>query len=360
LILDDAAQVLPSVLVVGAAAFGVLLKDGVRPLFLATIGVATSLIAWPIIVLPWLSYTDGFWLMRMWAWGGFVWGPIWLLFAAILALRRGSRRAGLVLGAPAVALVLVGLDAFVREPTSLVETRYTLISKKVGRPLRIAIVADWQTDGVGAYEAYVADRIQAASPDLVLLAGDYVQKWDEDEYVPVAAAFHDLLRDVDLAPPLGTYAVEGNMESVRPGRWMELFRDTRVQATEQTRTWHSGDVAITALSFADSFDPHLAVAHEDGFHVIVGHGPDYFLGTSDADLQVAGHTHGGQVQIPAFGPLLTLSRVPRAWAAGGLFLLPSGGLGVVSRGVGMERALAPRLRFWCRPELVFVDVLPAD
>jgi len=33
---------------------------------------------------------------------------------------------------------------------------------------------------------------------------------------------------------------------------------------------------------------------------------------------------------------------------------------VVSRGVGLERGLAPRLRFRCRPEVVLVRVVPAS
>jgi len=82
------------------------------------------------------------------------------------------------------------------------------------------------------------------------------------------------------------------------------------------------------------------------------------LGRVDADLMVAGHTHGGQVQLPLIGPLITLSAVPRAWASGVTELEPGRTL-VVSRGVGMERGNAPRLRFLCRPEVVIVNVAAA-
>jgi uncharacterized protein len=72
---------------------------------------------------------------------------------------------------------------------------------------------------------------------------------------------------------------------------------------------------------------------------------------------VAGHTHGGQVRIPFIGPLATLSAVPRSWAAG-ITDLPSGGKLFVSRGIGMERGNAPRMRFCCRPELAVIDLVP--
>ena len=95
----------------------------------------------------------------------------------------------------------------------------------------------------------------------------------------------------------------------------------------------------------------------DRFHIAMGHRPDFALGQIEADLLVAGHTHGGQVRLPWVGPLLTFSEVPRSWAAG-LTDLPDGGRLLVSRGIGHERGHAPRLRFLCRPELVVIDLVP--
>ena len=72
---------------------------------------------------------------------------------------------------------------------------------------------------------------------------------------------------------------------------------------------------------------------------------------------MAGHTHGGQVRLPLIGPLKTSAKIPRHWAAG-LTDIGGGRRLVVSRGIGMERLWAPRLRFLCRPELVILDVVP--
>jgi len=63
------------------------------------------------------------------------------------------------------------------------------------------------------------------------------------------------------------------------------------------------------------------------------------------------------VQLPFIGPLMTLTAVPRAWASGVTTIAPGKTL-VVSRGIGMERGHAPRLRFLCRPEVVVIDLLP--
>ncbi len=57
------------------------------------------------------------------------------------------------------------------------------------------------------------------------------------------------------------------------------------------------------------------------------------------------------------GPLLTLSQVPRAWAAGRTDQSDGRTL-AASRDIGMERGWAPRLRFLCRPEVVVIVLLP--
>lgn len=160
-----------------------------------------------------------------------------------------------------------------------------------------------------------------------------------------------------LRPRFGIHAVRGNVES---DRWREqIFGGTEVATYEATTTVQVGPVYLTALSFGDSFDPRLHVPRRPGPHVVFGHGPDFSLGHVEADLAVAGHTHGGQVQLPFFGPLVTFSRVPRTVGAGGRFTLPTGTTLVVSRGIGMERGAAPRLRFLCPPEIVVIDLVPA-
>jgi predicted MPP superfamily phosphohydrolase len=91
--------------------------------------------------------------------------------------------------------------------------------------------------------------------------------------------------------------------------------------------------------------------------VVLGHSPNFALAPIDADLLIAGHTHGGQFCLPLIGPLMTNAEVPRRWASGAT-KLPGGATLVVSRGVGMERGAAPRLRFLCRPELAIIDLTP--
>ena len=64
------------------------------------------------------------------------------------------------------------------------------------------------------------------------------------------------------------------------------------------------------------------------------------------------------MRLPLVGALITLSKVPRRWAAG-LTDLPGGGKLLVSHGAGMERGAAPAVAFSLSPrEIVVIDLVP--
>ena len=311
--------------------------------------------------------------MRALCWILFLHAPLWLAMHALS--RNGWFRVGTSL--TALAIALVALDAFLIEPQWLVVTHYSLRSAKLTHPLRIAVIADIQMDAFGPHEREALVKAAAERPDLVLFAGDYLQADNEDTSRAVAADFQRELLQVGLVSTrYGAFAVQGNAE-LRPGKrnpngvgrpsnerdWPSaVFGTLPVVSIVREHTEVRGDIAITGLSLDESFDLRGFAPSDpspDLFHIVLGHAPDYALGDFPADLLVAGHTHGGQVQLPGIGPLLTFSSVPRAWAAGTLTKLRGGATLVVSRGIGVERWEAPRLRFFCRPELVIIDVNPA-
>jgi uncharacterized protein len=302
-------------------------RRSLAPLLLAALALAFALLAHPGI----------FERMCLLSYAIFVHAP---LVAAALAIiwRRRNRRDARIYGLLAAALEI---------------SRLRLESDKVTKPITIVLVADLQTDSFGDYERKALGLVMAEKPDLVLFAGDYVQPpWPE--LGAQQAALRDYLASSGFGAPLGAYAVPGNVEA---DGWTETFAGTHVVALPSTRSLDTGELHVTGLSLEDSFDPKLALPPSDRFHVVVGHGPDYALGLAQGDLLLAGHTHGGQVRLPFFCPLVTFSAVPRAWAAGVTDLSWRRTL-VVSRGVGMERGPAPRLRFLCRPELYVIRIEP--
>jgi len=294
-----------------------------------------------------------FTLIGLLALGIFVHGPVLLIGCGVL-LRREARRWSWASFATAAALLVVAVDAWFIEPTWLEVTHHRVVSAKLNRTLRIVVLSDIQTDEVGAYERRAIRTALDQQPDLLVLPGDYLQLRSPERYQAAVARLGALLNEEGFAAPLGVLAVEGNVD--RPG-WEAIFDGLEVFAFSETHTVQHEGLWLTGLSFADSFDTSLQLQGREGFHIVVGHGPDYALGDVDADLLIAGHTHGGQIRIPGFGPPLTLSAVPRDWAAGKTTLFGNRTL-FVSRGVGLERGHAPRIRFFCRPEIVVIDVVP--
>lgn len=292
-----------------------------------------------------LAGWDSFACLQALAWALFLHAPV--VLAASAALRKKP-----VLGLLAAINALIAVDAFLIEPRWLEVTTTAVPVTNPPEPLRIALVADLQTDRIGPHERAAMDAVRAANADLVLFAGDYVHiRDDAAAYEREAAAFPALVSG--LTPRLGAYAVEGDVDHAD---WPRLFAGTGITAVTTSTTFAlAPGVWLTALTPDDSRSPNPPVPKRDGTHLVLGHAPDYALAAPPADLLLAGHIHGGQVRLPGIGPLLTLSRVPRAWAVG-LTALPGGGHLYVSRGVGLERRNAPRLRFLCRPEVAILEL----
>ncbi|MGC7541773.1 hypothetical protein, partial [Pandoraea pneumonica] len=72
-------------------------------------------------------------------------------------------------------ILAITVDAVWIEPHWLEVTHYTVSSDKLTEPIRIAVLADIQTDDPGSFEKYILQMTKEADPDLILLAGDYLQ-----------------------------------------------------------------------------------------------------------------------------------------------------------------------------------------
>jgi len=287
-----------------------------------------------------------------------------LLGGAALLL-RARRLPALVLGAGALLLGAVAVDAFLVEPRRLTVVNLALASRvALPRPLRLALVADLQCDDVGDHERRALQTVAGWKPDLLLFAGDFLQTPDDESFRQQSALLSPLLGECARSARLGAFAVPGNSDRRR--LLPALFEGTGISyLVDESRLLDAGGVPllVTGLSVHRGFTrdeallrPVLRAPPEGGLHLVLSHGPDFApaasrLGT--VDLALAGHTHGGQVVVPGFGPPITFSRLPRAMASGAHRI---GNLTlVVSKGVGMERLNAPRLRFFCPPDVTLIE-----
>ena len=207
--------------------------------------------------------------------------------------------------------------------------------------LRVAVVSDLHAGGphVNADRVeQIVGRVNRERPDLIALLGDYL---DPDvafggEIAPDEVAD----RLADLRAPLGVFAVlgnhdwEGDTERVR-----RTLREWGIEVLENdaASVERGGDV-LWIVGLGDTSKPGVgaeapfALVPERAPLVVLAHDPDVFPDLPKrATLTLAGHTHGGQVNIPLVRDIV----VPARYRAG---LFDEGGRRLfVSRGVGEAR-----------------------
>ena len=297
---------------------------------------------------------------------GLAWHGSFFLFASAFLMYRQRRNDKPRRGFPSLVLafgcIYFGLAAntLLFEPTALVVRELTITTPKMTQPMTIVFASDFQTDDPGRYERWTLQKIKEQHADLIVFGGDYTQGSRDHDYRKAITDWNQLLREIDLQAPLGIYAVRGTPVHDRQG-WKEQFHDTAIIPLEQTQTESIGEIRVTFLSsWASGTQRTFPDAErEDKFRIIVGHHPLYAMAPQEAELLLAGHTHGGQVQIPFVGlPIVTYSGpLPKRWATG-ITPMPNGATLIVSHGTGLSSGRAPQVRFHCRPDFWVIRLVP--
>jgi predicted MPP superfamily phosphohydrolase len=139
---------------------------------------------------------------------------------------------------------------------------------------------------------------------------------------------------------------------------IKLLVDEKVQLEDN-------GASITLIGLACTHKPHLdeprlvELLHNEawGFRVLLHHSPDLapHIARDQIDLQLSGHTHGGQFCLPLIGPLFTGSLYGLNFKSGRYNL--NNLVLYITRGLGMEGLSAPRVRFLCPPEVIVWDII---
>lgn len=225
-------------------------------------------------------------------------------------------------------------------------TEYTVASDKITQPLTLALVPDLHN---GDYQ----DLLPALSrADAILIVGDLVDRHSRGGYRRAIRFLEDA---PDIAP---TFYAIGNHE--------RLFKELKdywphVEASRVTvldnRFVPFRGILLGGLSSAPRQQVQtefLSDADADPtFKLLMCHHPEYFkrhIAPHRVDLTVAGHAHGGQVQVLGHGLYAPDQGLLPRWTHGFYF----DGRLLVSRGV-TNSARAPRINNPC--ELILLRLI---
>jgi len=217
--------------------------------------------------------------------------------------------------------------------------------------LKVGLMSDFHHDDFGDARLIrrAVDAMNRRGADLVVLAGDYISR-DPAAIGPLCA---ELAR---LRPRLGTYAVMGNhdrwhYDDAMPG----MFREAGLRLLVNEAVTLDGFAVAGADSHWGGL-PDIASAlrevRPDTPVLLAWHEPDTFDGYDDSRvaLQVSGHTHGGQVRVPFYGPIVLPNHGKKY--PYGLYRRGERSL-FVTRGIG---TLTLPVRFFCPPEAALLTL----
>ncbi len=256
----------------------------------------------------------------------------------------------------ALTAVLVGCllyAAFVEPYWPQVTTVRLGTDKLQNTTLRIVQISDLHCDPKARLEPRLATIVNGLDPDIIVFTGDAINSRGGLEL------FQQTLAAMEA--PLGKFAVRGNWD-YRFGTGLfehTGFEELSLRAVRLEKDgelfmvcgigYHQGRISQRAIGQLDL----------DTWNVLLYHSPDLiaYLHGQPIDLYLAGHTHGGQVALPFYGAITTLSRHGKSFEAG---LYQVGDIAMyVNRGIGMS-GVGPRVRFFARPEITLFEIYPAD
>lgn len=341
------------VLLAAGSGFGLFLMLLNRVLF----RIKDSPYKYPLILLTMALMTIGpGWLaatLPTWPWN---WIPIAILGLLVLGEVRRAYLRWSYRAAPPVHETNRGRSLMrPNTTTDLAISHYRIeVPAWRGEPLRIlhmgdlhythALPSDYYRDVIGRGLAY--------QPDLVLLTGDWVSRYEEIALLPEI---------LPLLQGQRCYAVLGNHDY-----WAgaEDVAEQLVQAgipmlrnTGETLTIRGDTLRLVGDEHPWNRAPVQMPSAKNGqLCVALSHTPDniYRLNRLGVQVVLSGHCHAGQVQIPLLGPMLVPSNYGRRFDHGhfnvrGTHLFITSGVGAGSP-----------LRLYCQPDLFVVDIRPAQ
>jgi predicted MPP superfamily phosphohydrolase len=244
----------------------------------------------------------------------------------------------------------VGWYSFIYEPRDIEVVRHTMVIRNL--PSRLdgmtaVQISDLHLRKAEAVHFEMLDKVRALQPDLIVVTGDLV------DHPTAAGDLLELFRSLDAA--YGIWAVPGNREhSAKAISLLQrLLEPTVLRFLINESAQIAGGLWLVGVDDPASRHDRL----EDALYgvparvprILLAHSPDIARSlTADKhiDLTLAGHTHGGQVNLPFFNGARTHDALYPQYLRG--FYRVSNSPMYVNRGIGTTGL---PVRIGSRPEV---------
>jgi len=232
---------------------------------------------------------------------------------------------------------------------------------KLRGTLRLIVLSDLHV-GSHSYDldriSQIVEEVALKQFDILLLPGDFInmQVFGGGRIQPerIASVLEPLTQKVKTFAVLGNHDAEYGLEHVE-----QCLTSVGIQVLQNR--WsrcvtNSGALYIVGLEDESTGAPDFETASKgtpnDAPLLVLAHDPASAMYLPDrAMLVVSGHTHGGQVRLPWFGPLINSSQAPLAWSQGHVRL----GLRHLVVSAGLGTSILP-FRFNCPPEILEIEL----
>jgi uncharacterized protein len=276
--------------------------------------------------------------------------------------KKVSRRTFLKkLGKGVIGVILTGAVGYVYsrdiEPKWIETNRYNILHPLIPSAFQNFKIVQFSDTHLGFHLDLVQfekimTKISDEKPDLIVFSGDLVDNlltFVEVEEVTVFLNY--------LTAPFGKLAVYGNHDhggygsekylQIMQTSGFTLLKNETIQI-RKNNNWITVSGIDDAILGKPDFKEISRTLSNDSFNILISHAPDLADEVSivPIHLQLSGHTHGGQVQVPFYGPLITPPYGEKYNE--GFYNISKDFLLYVNRGLGTTRL---PLRFFSRPEI---------
>ncbi|MFA4986206.1 MAG: hypothetical protein WC712_06455 [Candidatus Brocadiia bacterium] len=262
----------------------------------------------------------------------------------------------------ALLIIVTFLYANYVEPSQLTYPRYTFESSKITKNIRMVFLSDldWPVTGVDILRQTGPDTeadqfsggpigaINSFAPQVIFVGGDMITE-------PQTAIPEEFFRRLNCQK---RYGCLGNVDPVADITFYKKCGITSVNDATMPFSVDGAEIQLLGKAWSGSDITLFTAPPSDSFRVFLTHSPDYIAAAAvfGFDLYLSGHTHGGQVRFPFKENIFVPSDLGQLYPYGH-FLRENMNV-VVTKGLGMVGGTVPRIRFFCPPEIVFIEIAP--